>query len=1301
MKDTINLSKMSGTLFYAVGEGEKLELVFKSNYGKDVEFAMDADPIPSGTPSFKSSGLFEYTPKAIDVESFNVKIAVEQQQGAKKEEVAINITPLPNLPSEFRYIEHKAVDAIKPKPEDELYQITAIQDDEKMVFNNTVEYEDEAIDSVKIQTKKISISGVGLTFKKGNKNYKYLYNGNKPRNDLRRLTLYADEIEIVDELNLPGTDVFIYARILRFKGNGKLITTPLPLSMQSNSTKRDEGLTGQKGGDVYLYVNELELPNTNKILICTNGANGQAARLGQKGEPGESFTVWHGHNTVRNNLFGDITLYWTSLFKSVLGEAKPVYAKIVYNHKQVTPGSSQVPARIEDVSEKIYEYGVEKYPTSGKPPKILPGVPGQGGNGGSIVSTRSLESRVEQNHGEPGEMAKDIKGSAAGEPRVSCFVEAEVRGKKNLFWPDTKKAGYLKLIGPVVRTSPGPGAKAPSPKSPEGKKGEYNIVKDKDLEWLQPANIKALIPYLQDMILAGYENDVKELILKYANSLNEQIKRLSDEPDDQGLNLEWSNLHSELKSIQELVEGPYDYFGNPAGWVPFLSFESNLKIYEKEIEDSIHPLFFAYWVEHNQTKKLKAETALNGAIQQLEKENEEAVKDYNYALNELIHLNEKIDIIKRDTNALKTSLFAQEREMKKKVEKDLAFEHILRSSTKILGGLMQLVPVGQPVLGSIGKGVTVLSDIDLDKPLDSAADFAGAFSGIASEKLIPKVKKFLNEYKSAEEDTDDEEEDKEENNKKDKKTDKKTKKDSEKAKIEAGIAKKKLADKVKKYMDEQKEARENVMDSFSNFTVKKDEIENRLNEVKAKCPEYKEIIKKIEKLNEKKSETHEALIGMLQKIEDSTTTLLTNQFSKIEFRYQLDVLIDQLSPEARQYANAMGNRAKKRMQKYLYYLLKSFHYLMIEDLEKVDFRLNKVFEKFAEILNDSPNGMLNPNQFKIIKSVFEDQLKTIQDKIIDYYTSHPFSTNAVSKVTLNAEQLGQLNGSTGEVIIDLMAMGYIDLTQDQVLISNIEVTEIVLKDPPKKDDPALNLNLIFEHSGNSQVRQGGKQYIFRSGDYSLAFNRDENETKNPYRNDKMHWGSTLNHSGEGLGELVHMKPDPATESLVRSLIGSKTNRNSDVVLNYYPSAWAKIRIQSSHTPPQLSRAIKRLVFKINYIYTSRNDKLGTVHVRVPEDVSPYIQFSEKDLNGRKDGRGSFLRTFNKELITEIKITAQRKYGTQPFLGWRIINAENKAQNFEEGTFPLIPLTPDYTINLDLNQSLHYIIEPVYAPVLVS
>src|SRR6185369_4301528 len=86
-----------------------------------------------------------------------------------------------------------------------------------------------------IMTKKVSIAGVSLVFEEGREeddDDESLYQRLRGRSDIRQLIICADEVVIGCELKLPGTDVHIYARELRFEDkNGKIArieTTPLP-----------------------------------------------------------------------------------------------------------------------------------------------------------------------------------------------------------------------------------------------------------------------------------------------------------------------------------------------------------------------------------------------------------------------------------------------------------------------------------------------------------------------------------------------------------------------------------------------------------------------------------------------------------------------------------------------------------------------------------------------------------------------------------------------------------------------------------------------------------------------------------------------------------------------------------------------------------------------------------------------------------------------------------------------------------------------------------------------------------------
>ena len=69
-------------------------------------------------------------------------------------------------------------------------------------------------------------------------------------------------------------------------------------------------------------------------------------------------------------------------------------------------------------------FGSDSWPTDGKPPQRKPG---NGGNGGdvSIAEHVDVSKLVDLQAGAPGAMAKDIQGSKAGTPVISCKLVAQ------------------------------------------------------------------------------------------------------------------------------------------------------------------------------------------------------------------------------------------------------------------------------------------------------------------------------------------------------------------------------------------------------------------------------------------------------------------------------------------------------------------------------------------------------------------------------------------------------------------------------------------------------------------------------------------------------------------------------------------------------------------------------------------------------------------------------------------------------------------------------------------------------------
>jgi hypothetical protein len=1251
-------------------EGAPLSFAVTSSLGDRTVFTKRAIPSPKGRTSIdERTGVFTYEPSPEDKEEFAVWIRA--RKGAKEESQKVSITPHWELLSEFNVIEHASEKP--PDPASRFYTTFSQEDAGEIRFNQIEEVGKGNTAQPKVMTKKVTVSGVRLVIEES-KDDGSLYNRLKDRDNLRQLTLCADEVVIRCELKLPGTDVHIYARRLRFDdpGAGKIARIDTsPLAFKAVST-RDDGLDGQKAGDVYLFVKTLETPG-NAHRIIANGSKGQSGSHGQPGENGTSVPKWNGKFKVENKDFdisGDFPRFRNEGF-----DETPIFVKVYEKVGNKTQFRFDSPAGI--------------WPTDGKNPVRLPGRPGRGGDGGSVFTQLKddLANRVQLNRGEAGDSAAKLEPSKPGEPPKS--LAAQFIYEKTIGGP--KQVRVLPID--ARETRPGKGAEALQAKAPPANPGEIKPLSGKagQFSWLHPSVVRALIAYSVDAYLSGHTKDVRELLGVYLSAVEGAGKIDKDE-------LTWPLLHNDLAALTQRIESPYDYFGNPAGWVPMLSFQANHKLFKNELESAVRAMFLAYWIQYTQDRAQDAAKILDAAKQHLRNETDQALADYNAAELKITGLETEVASIGSQIEQTRKLVAGIKDNLTKQVKDDLQTEHLLRASAKILGGVMQLIPVGQPVLGSFGKALTVLGDVDIDKPADSLGGVAGAFAPVATEVIGPKIAEKAKAMFSGLKQKEKLEEARED-----------VKKEEKNEAFKKELAKKEVEKKVKDLMDKKEKAKDTIIGAFSEFAVSEDDIKERLEKVLADTPAYKEAVTEIESLNKRKGAFTEELFATIQAIDVAATTIVNNQLAILELHDQRDRKLEHLNLEALQCVQDMGRRARERLLLYQYYLLKSYHYLMLEDLPIVDFKVQKLFDAFVVMvvekdgksttvkpLSESSNGMLTADQYQSLSAVFEDQLREIAKRIIGWYQEHKGRRLSSLLVELTPNQVETLNSEAKRVEIDLL--WELDRQQEDVRITGIEADSVGFAEPlPTR---AANLSLEYVHDGVSKLRRDGQLYLFRSGQYRIEgkVKKKGSDTSGPKsagdsRTD-IHWGTKVTYNpnpGENKPKLTvtTTEPDPEEESLVRYLIGADTSDQSPM-MSFRPGAWARLAVKRSGAE---SAKIKHLTLKVNYVFQSVNDdRYSTVAVRVVGEAQPYIRSTALDANGRGDGVGSFLRTFNKNR-NKVTLTAPSRYGRRMFLGWRI-----GAGAGEDVPFLDKDLTPGQDLVLDLRKSPDYVVGPVYAPV---
>jgi len=1051
--------------------------------------------------------------------------------------------------------------------------------------------------------------------------------------DIRKLTICADHLMISAPLHLPGTEITIWARKLSFTGHGQISTEPKPFIGPSTA---EHGLDGQNGGDIHLYVREIEAPDNTKRFI-TQGAAGQSAQSGEQGAPGDSITKWDGIILDTPSSWGNLeTLSWAEDLKNK--NFTQGYTPVIVNWQQYVYVDYDGPARW--VANKDHDEVIGKnWPTDGNPPKRKPGIPGLGGAGGNIHSNHGelLGPRSSQTIGSPGQKAQDLPQANAGTPEKSSKIRVGYR----TYWPfphfDAGKNGngtfnrrendyYFEILEKRT-TKPYPPVAAPGPRADTtDRSGKQLALKRQDTGfWLHPLNLATIATYARDAFRVGRAEIARPLLEKYLAALDGHNESAS--ADDAELDFDLVLLRAELMDLAQRIDGPNDFFGHPAGWVPGLSFQTNAAIYKNAIKGAVERLYLSYWLENNQAdKEARIATSemtierLQGEVRRARLLQEKALEEMDSLSIEEGELSSRIKTFQDELDRLTAQLV---RGAKDRAE----IEHAFKTAAKILGGIAQVIPVGQPIVGSIGQGISALGNWDggwEGDDLVNAIKKAGAAvwdSRMVSDMLLPKLKNTASKLLEASGITasgnaGNEREETAEDVKKDDPFDKE-------------LEKNKLSDAVKKHIKRQSDAKDEVLSAFGSLSVSAKEVEAATQKALANCPEYQELAKKLKKLNADKAEYKNKIAAAASALDEASNIIATARLTQITLQRGISDTVSLLSPEALRYTRAMGTRALERLQRYQYYFAAAYVYLNLSPLSDFDGNSEFMFTKLKEVLRSNQTTVLKGDEFDRLYLVFEENLITVADKILTSHNESQPDRDVTGKVTsqitveLSETQLAELNQNK-RLAIDLMKMGKLHLSLEDIRIYNIVVRKAELSQAPAE---AVNLRIRFYHDGVSLLRSNGQQFQFRGA--------------------PVHWGATL-YSETGYQPAPEAR-DPGDLSLIRHFTKGKSTDE----LFPRPSAWAELHLECLNLDNiiEYQPHFKSLKFELQYTSSDLPSKQVSLYVHTGDNLRPRIMLSSADISNRQHGEGSFLRTYRAG--SKITLQAPESVGNFRFAGWRV------------------------------------------------
>lgn len=743
--------------------------------------------------------------------------------------------------------------------------------------------------------------------------------------------------------------------------------------------------------------------------------------------------------------------------------------------------------------------------------------------------------------------------------------------------------------------------------------------------WLHPYALRLVTAHTKVAYLNGHLDYTRKVAGDYVQQVEQYESSAEWETSSGEIQAELAQLQDEMAGLSERIANNQDYFGNPAGWVPMLSFEVNKIAFEEEIDHALKVLYLCYWLQRTNAKNEQRTSALVA----VKKQQEELLITFQSVYNEAIALlpqleaqadavAAEIDIIQKDLEQLEQELLERSKYIVE--ERHKPPKHSLwRKIVGTVGAIAQVVPLYQPALGAVGVGLQVISNLDFGEPLDAVKQMynvAKDISKVDFSKSADSLKSVVNSLDFTN--------------------------------IGSGKELLKYAKDVGKYVGPLVKTLADLRTKTGPTQVPLEEIQVELDKMRAESPEFTDLTNRTNDLMMEKLQFQQRIAGTLQTItklaNDIQAALVTidgvnlqvfNTGSKRDLRAMI-------------YVKDMEERAKERLTRYHYNMAKAYEYRLLEPYNS-DLNLVSLFERFQKIAETKGDAVeLTKLEFETLRGVYDDVLSNVTDNILRKYNDNAPAISTPVSFSLTPEDLDQLNKGQ-PVNLNIVERGHVQPYEEAPRIREFKIESIKMHVENGQPGTLAYFDIVMEHSGLSKLKKDGQVYFF---------NHYNNRNTNP-----ISWSARYDVKDRS---IISKDPSPSVSSLLKSLL-DKLDKLSSENLELYsrPSAWADIIVNKfDNSSNGIKMVIDELRFKVIYDFHQIPSGLITLNVVTNKELKPLISLGVPDKNQRQDGWGSFLRTYFKNANSNMNINAPAQYGAWAFENWtdfsgNFISAKNE------------------------------------------
>ena len=791
------------------------------------------------------------------------------------------------------------------------------------------------------------------------------------------------------------------------------------------------------------------------------------------------------------------------------------------------------------------------------------GAPGNGGNGGILSSNLNIQSLCD--------FARGSSGIKYNVDSVSSNLYGEIIG-----------AGII------------------------GEYGQF-IINNRPYIYLHPYYIAPVIQHITDAYINNYMSFSMQTCIEYSQLIEDYFEFGSCDSCDNEGEMELRNELGELNSLLNSLELGLDYFGNPVGWVPLLSFEVMLANYQTEVDRAIPTLYLYYWLTKvDRTLQEWVEAKLLLANQA-----EQDIQDLRASLNALIanipvlqdnitELEHQITDVNNKINRIEEHLLSKARHNVKKrnrYKKAASICKAIASVASFCGPFGKTFATTLNTVSTVVSNVAYVSNLvggdnnylDFFPSIDTTTysittllnNVTEQLSNVSWDSIKTNANYLQNEYNAL-----------------------------------CGT----LAPLASTVNDVRSALRYN---SISN-----EDVRQEYNKLCANCAELKALQSDLERLQSKKNSFYNQLEEMYNLIPRIASGISNDVIALDAFRQDAFTNNSKRDLYAMQYLEKMEQRAKNRLLKYHYYLRKAYEYRMLKPYTG-EYNLVSMFERFEALATTlNYDSIVDLSNYAALSAVFDEVISGIAEEIIDEYSNNYPEQSAPITIVIPREQLDILN-TDSTLTLNFYEMGIFSPDEENIRIVDLGIQYLGSHiDGNIGYSGYMDLNMI--HQGSSRFRKDGQIYWF---------DHISRTTTSPHT-----WGVRYDAITES---STPIQPSYASSSLLYSILNSSSN----MMLFSRPSAWGDINVSKKvHSSGGADIVIDSLVIRLQYDFTRRPLNIRNIDITTNEKLLPYIACSEEDRNGRSSGNGNLNRSYNYS-NQSVTFSAIEKYGTYYFVNW--------------------------------------------------